>query len=296
MHPGLSLHHITAQAVTPDQLLPYVGAVSAMRSTLCEGCVLHQHEGRAVLVGYPLQDSQGPQGLQGTGAPNAALDAALDAALRDGGIRHMTVLAATRPKAAPEHAAVEEDCYWAVPLPPAPPAQKLRHMLQCAAREVVITPGTGVTPESGGWSAEHAGLVQGYINSRPLEPGTRHIFLHLGHYLAAAPEAVLWSARDHEGRLQGCAIGDYSALSTAFYMFAFRLPTAPPGVADSLLAAVLDEGSRRGHAQCNLGLGINASIAFFKKKWRATPFLPCVQTSWDVRSSKKSWFSRIFSS
>lgn len=284
MPPGHSLHQVTAQAVTPDQLLPYVGAVSPMRSSLVHSgngeSVLHRCEGRAVLVGYALH------------APldNDALDAAVEKVLQDKDIQHLTVLAANRPQAAPEHAVSEEDYYWAVPLPPAPPAQKLRHMLHRAAREICLSQDTG--PDS--WTGEHAALVLRYINTRPLEPGTRHIFLHLGAYLANAPDAVLWSAHDHSGHLQGCAIGDYSSMSTAFYMFAFRASTAPPGVADSLLAAVLDEGASRGHTQCNLGLGINASIAFFKKKWRAAPFLPCVQTSWDIRAPKKSWLSRLF--
>lgn len=285
MPPGHSLHHATAQAVTPDQLLPYVGAVSPMRTSLVGDYVLHCHQGRAVLVGYGLNDP-----LNEFGPTDTALDEALESALRDSSITHMTVIAAMRPKAAPAHAVSEEDCYFAVPLPPEPPAQKLRHMLHRSAREVRINLDSGA--ES--WRAEHTTLVQGYINTRPLEPGMRHIFLHLDGYLAAAPDALLWSAHDHAGHLQGCAIGDYSSLSTAFYMFAFRAPAAPPGVADALLAAVLDEGTRRGHVRCNLGLGINASIAFFKQKWRATPFLPCVQTHWEVSTPKKSWFSRLF--
>ena len=279
------LHHVTAQAVTPDQLLPYVGAVSDMQTTLAGDCVLHYHGDRAVLVGYPLHSPHDNAAAQKT------LDAALAAALSRPGLAHITVLAAQRPHSAPEHAESTEDSYWAVPLPPLPPKQKLRHMLHRAAREITLSATSG----PGSWTEAHKELVQTYIRTRPLEPGTRHIFLHLDAYLAAAPEALLWSAHNADGQLAGCALGDYSALSTAFYMFAFRSPTAPPGTADTLLAAVLDEGARRGHSHCNLGLGINPRIAFFKKKWQATAFLPCVQTSWDLRPARTSWLSRFFS-
>jgi hypothetical protein len=32
----------------------------------------------------------------------------------------------------------------------------------------------------------------------------------------------------------------------------------------------------------NLGLGVNAGVAFFKRKWGAAPFLPYVEVSWDI--------------
>ncbi|MDE7372282.1 MAG: translation initiation factor IF-2, partial [Desulfovibrio sp.] len=105
----------------------------------------------------------------------------------------------------------------------------------------------------------------------------------------------LFSAWDAAGRLLACAIGDYSSFSTAFYMFAFRSPDAPPGTADALLAALAAEGAERGHSLLNLGLGMGAGVSFFKKKWGATPFLPCVETSWSPRPEKKrGWLARIF--
>ena len=150
--------------------------------------------------------------------------------------------------------------------------------------------------QSGGpdcWTAEHAALVEDFCRARALEPGSVHIFRHLEAYLAAAPQARLFSARCRDGGLAGCAIGDYSSFSTAFYMFAFRCPDAPPGTADALLAALAAEAEARGHGLLNLGLGIHPGVAFFKKKWGASLFLPCVETGWSVRAAKKSWLARL---
>lgn len=281
------LAHITAGALTPDQLLPYVRAVSGLESRLCGGCALHHGGGQAVLVAYP----------PGKPDDSSAVDAAVAEALTLPGLERLTVIAAGRPGAAPAHAESTEDAYWSLPLPLEVPAgragQRIRNLLRRAARETAMEQSGG----AGAWRAEHAALAEAFIERKGAEvdAGSSYIFRKLGDYLAAAPDARLFSARDAKGRLVACAIGDYTSFSTAFYMFAFRSPDAPPGTADALLAALAAEGAARGHSLLNLGLGMGAGVGFFKKKWGATPFLSCVETSWSPQPEKKrGWLGRIF--
>lgn len=283
---ALRLAELTAQAITPDQLLPYVRAVSGLESRLCGGCALHHGGGQAVLVAYPA------------GKPDdmAAADAAVAEALAMPGLERITVISAGRPAAAPATAESTEDAYWSLPLPlvspPGRPGQKVRNLLRRAGREIAIEQGGGAAA----WTPDHAALAEAFIKKKgdALDAGSSYIFRKLGDYLAAAPDARLFSARDRSGRLLACAIGDFSSFTTAFYMFAFRSPDAPPGTADALLSALAAEGAARGHALLNLGLGMGAGVSFFKKKWGATPFLPCVETSWTPEASKKrGWLSKI---
>lgn len=272
------LARVTAGAVVPEQLLPYLSAVSPLRPRAVGSCVALMGAGLAVLVGYP------------TGAPDdrAALDAAVNGLLATQGLARVTVLACAKPSAAPADAATAEDAYWALPLPLPAPGQKLRNMLRRGARETVITSASGAAA----WTAEHEALAEGFIASHELDEGSVHIFRRVRAYLAAAPQALAFSARLGDGRLAACCVGDFSSLATAFYMFAFRAPFAPPGTADALVAALASEGTARGHSRLNLGLGISPGVAFFKKKWGAMPFLPYVETSWELR--KKGLFSRLF--
>lgn len=273
------LAKVTASAVTPDQLIPYVKAVSGLESRMFGNCVGHCCEGQIVLVGFPL----------GRPRDKEALDKAVDEALQTKGLKHITVLCAEKPAQTPENADVREDAYWSLSLPLPPYKQKLRNMLARAKRDIDIA-------ESGaeGYGAEHERIVEDFCARRKLEAGMIHIFHQLKAYLAESPDARLFSARTKNGALAAFAIGDYSSFNTAFYMFACRLPSAPPGTADALLEAVAKGGEERGHAVLNLGLAINEGIGFFKKKWGAEYFLPCHEYGWDVQPEKKGLLARLF--
>lgn len=268
-----ALAAVTAGAVVPEQLLPYVRAVAGSTASCGpDGFARYVLDDSLVLVAYPPYGAEAdPTGW------DEAVRAAVEAA--PAGVRHVTVLGPRRPACAPPGAAMSRDAWWALDLPSAPPYRavppKLRSLLRRARREAAATPDA--------WGPEHAALRDEYLRVRPLEDGTRHIYSRLERYLAEVPDAVLLSARRADGGLEAFAVGDYSALGTAFYMFAFRRNGAVPGCADLLLAALLDEGARRGHAVMNLGLGINPGVAFFKRKWGARVWMPHVETCWDAR-------------
>ncbi len=294
---GSSLFHIAAGALVPEQLTHYVRAVSGRTPFAAGEYVAYRHGRHAVLAAYPQYGEPGePETEREAFVRNGLLaPVPLDAAL--GALREncdsVTVLAPFRPAEAPAHAASgSADAYWQISLPAADPGQKLRNMLRRADREVTV--------QSEAWHDEHAALVERYLASRPLPPGTRSIFAALGAYAGGdGGNVALLAARRADASLAAFLIGDFTSLHTAFYMFAFRSPDAPPGASDLLVGHLLAEAEERGHSRVNLGLGINGGIAFFKKKWGAVPFLPYVETTWDftakstsVLASLRSLFSR----
>jgi hypothetical protein len=131
----------------------------------------------------------------------------------------------------------------------------------------------------------HRRLVERYLSERTLAAGTRRIFQDLPRYLQASAGCLLVSAWTAGGQLAAFAAGEYASLHTAFFMFCFRDPDlAPPGSADRVLSGLVDEAVRRGQRRMNLGLGVSDGIRLFKRKWGAEPFLPCIETRWEIRA------------
>jgi hypothetical protein len=258
----------TAMAMVPEQVTSYVCAVANSAPRVIGSCLGYVKGDGLVLVGYPVHDP----------LDAAAMAGAVDEALKTPGIQCITVIGPARPPQAPARCAAAHDCYYALPVPPAP-GQKLRNLLRRAGREVTVERGRAC-------GEDHLTLVQRYIDERRLAAGTGHIFRQLPGYLAASAGSLLISARRADGRLAAFAVGEFAARHTAFFMFCFRQPElAPPGAADLLLSGLLDAARERGQTRMNLGLGVNAGIRFFKRKWGAEPFLPYVEASWELRAA-----------
>lgn len=269
------MENITARAVVPDQLIPYVSAVSGLESSLLGQCVIHQGGDQAVLVAFPIHNP----------LDRNEAEKSLSQASKLPGIAHLSVLAPCELEGMDN---VKHDNYWQIPLPPPPPNVKLRNMLRRAAREITISQSSG----AGAWTEEHEGLAMEFRQRKQekLDEGMHWLFSHLAKYLEEAEGALLFSARTGDGALAALAIGDFSAFATAFYMFACRKDTAPPGTADALLQAIAAEASLRGHVRLNLGLGIDQGIEFFKKKWGAKLWLPMAEGTINLEKPKKSGF------
>jgi hypothetical protein len=266
------LTRVTAKAVVPEQVVPYVTAVGGGRPRWFGACVGYLTEDHAVVVGYPVHDP----------LDRSAMEEAVGQAVASPEVRRITFLGPARPPQAPPHVNCVEDGYYGVILPVRPPRQKLRNLLRRAQRELKIDRGRDLTPD-------HDAMVKQYLDGRSLAPGTRRIYSRLHRYLEASPGSLIFSARHGDGRLAAFAIGEFSALSSAFFMFCFRDPwSAPPGSADLVLSALIGEAQDRGQERVNLGLGIHPGIRSFKEKWGAELLFPYVEVTWEKRTGKDS--------
>lgn len=173
-----------AEAAVPEQLVPYVRAVSDLEPLECGGFLAWRSGPALVLVGHDAGLKQGGAEQERSRPEAARLDAAVGEASSLPGIESLTVLAPFRPDAAPEWAvSTKPDAYWGIPLPTDAAdmayGQKLRNQLRRARRDILIA--------REGWKPDHAELVEQYIRSRPFAPGTRHLFRHIGPYVEAVP-------------------------------------------------------------------------------------------------------------
>ncbi len=290
-----NLEQSTWQARIPDQLLPYVHAVSSATSYILGDYTVHMNGAHAILVGYSFSGIDTP----------SRLDEAVAHLLNLEIVEHITVLAPTRSRFTPEHATITEDAYYILDLPLSLSQQKnVASMCLRAQKHITIQMTEGGQQEQHFkkeqfWTGEHQELLLQYIRRPQISAAMASIFQCLERYCRQSQHVCLFSAYDNtSGALQGFTVGDFSSWHMAFYMFALRLPSAVPGVAETLLWSLLQEAQNRGYSQCNLGLGINSGIRFFKKKWGAKAHLPLVQSSWEKQAmqkspSSKNWWARM---
>ncbi len=281
-----NLAQYALQALTPDQLLPYVQAVSNVSSFVLGNYLVHMQENHAVLVAYSIQEEQTEQSLkQSIEYLNSLKD-----------LERITVLAPIRPTNIPSHItniSSQEDYYYFLDLPLSIDKLKnAQYMCKKATEHLTIQVGQGQSA----WSGEHQELMLNYIRRPDVSTEMGSIFQRLGNYCSNTQQVLLFSAYDNKSsKLLGFTVGDFTSWQCAFYMFAMRHEHAFAGVADVLLWSLIQEAQNRGYSSCNLGLGINAGISFFKKKWGAKPHLPFVQTSWQVQAKeivspkKRTW-------
>ena len=261
---------IDKHAYVPEHLPHYVSAISRTEPYLIGEFVVHLAGTYLVFVGYPLIGYfDETQMLEALDEAKARFEPSL-----------VSVLAPALPSAleACEHSTTDE--YYRLNLLPLHIPKKTRNMLARARREVSV--------KIGEFGVEHKRMVKEFISTHELGDATRFIFNRVSDY-AKCETALVFNARTRRGELVAFDIADFGAQEYAFYMFNFRSRQHQvPGASDLLLAYIIAQAKTKGKQYLNLGLGIDEGIAFFKKKWGASPFLKCVTCSQET-GTQRSW-------
>ncbi len=268
-----NLEQFTMQASVPDQLLHYVQAVSSTQSQVLGNYLLHMNGAHAVLVGYALHDVH----------DTTQLENCVQGLINSKDIEEISILAPQAPNNIPSTAQQTQDHYYFVPLPlDINVHANAKNMCKHALTHIYIEKTDG----KDAWSSEHQRLMLEYVRRKDVSKDMGSIFQHLEMYCKSSPHVQVFSAYATDTQhLLAFTVADFSSWRTAFYMFSMRWNFAISGTSDALLWTLLQEAEARGYTSCNLGLGINAGIVFFKTKWGAKPSLPFVQCSWKVEEN-----------
>ncbi|MCX7838534.1 MAG: DUF2156 domain-containing protein [Anaerolineae bacterium] len=257
--------HILARAYVPEHLPHYVTAISQTEPFLIGDFVAHvRGNAQLIFVGYPLDENFDAVRM---------LDA-LERARTRFKPSIVSILAPALPDALRDCTPLPPDEYYRLDVTTLVIPQKTRNMLTRARREVTI--------REGKFGKEHQRLVEEFLRAHHLDDATRAIFQRVHEY-AKCPTVCVIEARNARGNLVAFDMADFGAAQYAFYMFNFRATQSNiPGASDLLLAHIIERARAEGKRYVNLGLGIDAGVTFFKRKWGAVPFLKhcaCVQQS-----------------
>lgn len=276
MSKEITLNKVATQALMPEQLVHYVKSISDSRPRVIGQCLVYFREDVAIVVGFS-SDGDPRSMSQGT------LGQTLDNLRKRDDLERVIVHAPFAPNSAPKWAKVGQDNFWQIRLP-FKPKRKKGLMVELFGKDP--TPTMEVTKEI--WGAEHDALAELFIMQQPLNASSMMTMQNLDKYLADNPGTGLFCVRDKKKQLQGCLVADFTSEHTAFHMVFFSIPNPPRAVEDSLVKALIDEATAQGKKRVNVGMGHNPKIKEYKNLWGAEPFLPFVETVWEVGDSGKA--------
>jgi hypothetical protein len=250
--------YIEEHAYLPEHMIHYVTAVSGAEPFLFGNYLAYSKKDLLIFVGYPLAEA----------FEEKKMEKALNEARRRFKPKEISLTASEIPSAIADPTQSPSDYYYRLDLSTLSISQKLRNMLTRAGRDLVIERMRGL-------EKEHHLLVNEFFNTHRVDEPTQFIIKRIPKYLSSAPSVWVFNARKKGGTLVAFDIAEFGARHYAIYMFNFTSRNHYiPGASDLLLSEVIKCAREENKEFVNLGLGINAGVTFFKKKWGGIPLYP----------------------
>ena len=250
----------------PEHVPEYVSAISGAEPYLVDDFVVYVDVGRLIFIGYPLKGSFKVR----------VSEKSFRRALKQFGPERASLIGPHVPSNIVNTASVSRDHYYRLEFSGLRIPQKVRNMISRASREVIVA-------KSRNFGEEHRALIDDFLMRHSVPEATRSIFARISEYVRASETAILFEARDSDGRLVAFDVAESGAKEHFFYLFNFSSGVLyVPGASDLLMAEMIREASVRGKRFMNMGLGIDQGVTFFKTKWGGRPFLPCVGCEYTV--------------
>jgi hypothetical protein len=252
------LAYIEEHAYLPEHMIHYVNAVSEAEPFLFGAYLAYSKKDLLIFIGYPLEEA----------FEEKKMEKALDEARRRFKPREISLTAPKIPSSIAGTTQSPTDYYYRLDLSTLSISQKLRNMLKRAGRELFVERMRGL-------DKEHHQMVKEFLNTHRVDGPTQFIIKRIPKYLSSAPSVWVFNAREKGGTLVAFDIAEFGARHYAIYMFNFTSRSHYiPGASDLLLSEVIKCAKEENKKFVNLGLGINAGITFFKKKWGGVPLYP----------------------
>lgn len=262
--------YVFQYAYVPEHIVDYVTAISGGEPFLIKDYLCYNSKGYLIFIGYPLKRAFEEGEMKG------ALDEAVEQFRPD----QIALIAPVIPELQYSCNKGVSDSYCRLDLANLRISQKLRNMIKHASRELSCEKRQGL-------GDEHKQLISEFLNANKVGEDTRRLFERIPEYISSVPTAVVFEARDKNGRLIAFDIAEFGAKEYAFYMFNFRSRERyAAGASDLLLHELIKAAQKEGKSFINLGLGINKGIVFFKKKWGGVPFLDYKSCNYNLSNSR----------
>jgi hypothetical protein len=243
----------------PEHLVDLMVRVSGGDPVLVNDCLCILGGDWAIVVGYPLEGDFRPENLK-------AVVAGIVDKFRPG---KAWLIAPELPPGLPWGCVESEsDHYYTLKLPFGTPGGRLRKITGKAREQLTVERGTVMTPA-------HMDLVQEFIDRVEPHPRVRRLALALPEYTQESESCSVLSAVDVHHRLAAFYVVDLGAdRFSAYVIGCYSRKNYVPWASDLLMYEMIGLSEGCGKEYIHLGLGVNAGIRRFKKKWGGLPGLP----------------------
>jgi hypothetical protein len=161
----------------------------------------------------------------------------------------------------------ETDEYYRLDLKPHEGKRNLLREVEKAARSLRVEKGRA-------WAEEYGTLTQEVLGKEGLHPRVKELYLRMPQYLAHSETSLLLGARDSGGNLSAFLVIELGAKQFATYVVGGHSRENYVSHASDLLFYEMIRLAREEKKEyLHLGLGVNAGIRRFKRKWGGVPFL-----------------------
>ena len=244
------------------------------------GDYLFFHAGeRLIGIGYALTGGTSP----------SAFEAAFREAKRRTGARIFHLMSPRLPASLRGHT-TETDRYYVLSAQ-APVPARLRAPLERARAALRLEAGQEFTPA-------HRRLWGEFLGRAALPPSVRALYGRVEDLLRDARCRVrLLNAFDADGHLAACLVMDEAPAHFDTYLLGAHSREHPtPYATDALFALMLERARQRGKRFIHLGLGVNAGISRFKRKWGGRPALRYVRADWEEPKRDEAFMLALLAS
>jgi hypothetical protein len=250
--------YILESARVPEHIPALMVGISQADIFMVDPFICLAKEDWLIFIGYPLE---------GPFRAEIFLDA-LRKTIKQYGPRSTWFIAPEFPDPLNAWARREEsDDYYRFDLKATNPGPNLIRTAQKAAKNLSIV-------RSRVFSEDHALLTRDLLQREDLPPRVRELYLRMKDYVAFSPTSLVLSARDRQDRLSAYYILDLGAEKFLTYVVGcYSKQAYVPHASDLLFFEMINVARDQRKEYIHLGLGVNAGISRFKKKWGGVPFL-----------------------
>jgi hypothetical protein len=248
--------YILSQAYVPEHCIRLMTLVSGGEPFLIDDFFICRKENWIILVGYPLEDNFTPD----------KLTAVLFKIKKDFRPEFVSLIAPEMPTSlAATCQESQSDAYFTLK------TQKpiMRSPVKCTLRKAR----QNLRVEfSSGMQDQHQELMQEFVARAELSERVQRLLFKLPEFVASSEMALVLNAWDKSDKLAAFYVIDLEAKRFSNYiMGCYSKKNYVLGASDLLLFELINLSRQYDKSYIHLGLGVNAGVRRFKKKWGGVP-------------------------